>query len=72
LPVDRLLASLRDRLNVALPAGGTALLRLQDPRALVALAATLAPEQRTELFRPAREWHFMYDGRPWWIEGADA
>lgn len=54
---------LRQRMQMSLPDGRTALLRLWDPRVLAAAARDLKPAQRHALFDHLHEWHLLLDGR---------
>ena len=54
-------------LDMALPDGRSALLRLWDPRVLISLVEILNSDQREQLFGQVHEWYLLHDGRRTWI-----
>lgn len=66
-PGPQLAQHLRQQLNVALPEGGTALLRFWDPRVMIGLFNIMAPEQRRQMFEGIEEWHLLDQGNRRWI-----
>lgn len=60
--IDDLAAALRERLNVRLPSGSTALLRYYDARITEDIVALLTPAQRAALFAPAQDWLVQRNG----------
>ncbi|AVR04443.1 hypothetical protein A8H26_17915 [Pluralibacter gergoviae] len=60
-----LVIHLQQNMNIVLPDGQAALLRLQDPRVLLRLAGTLDSQQHHRLTAPVHEWTTTVDGKPW-------
>lgn len=63
MDLDEMAATLRARVQVMLPDGRQALLRLWDPRALANAARDFDEAQRSYLFDGITEWLFFMDGR---------
>jgi hypothetical protein len=63
LDMEGLAQVLQLRLNLTLPSGQTALLRLSDPRVLSNLFSIMTPEQKTAFFYLIEEWHFIQNGQ---------
>lgn len=72
LDMESLAQILQLRLNLTLPSGQIALLRLSDPRVLSNLFSVMAPEQKTAFFYLIEEWHFMQNGQRVWARHTDA
>lgn len=60
---EDLAAALRERLDVRMPNGTTALLRYYDARITGDITALLDPAQRAAFFAPAQEWLTERDGQ---------
>ena len=60
-----LVIHLQQNMNIVLPDGQAALLRLQDPRVQFRLAGTLDSQQHNRLTAPVQEWTTTVDGKPW-------
>lgn len=63
MDLDGMAATLQARVQVELPDGRLALLRLWDPRALANAARDFDEAQRQYLFEGITEWLFFMDGR---------
>ncbi|OWY28897.1 DUF4123 domain-containing protein [Herbaspirillum robiniae] len=63
LDIEALAAMLRQRLDVQLPDGRTAMLRFWDPRVLATIAQDMNDDQRRQFFGDIVEWHLLLDGR---------
>ncbi|CAJ3615660.1 Uncharacterised protein [Burkholderia pseudomallei] len=60
---ERLAAELRERLDVRLPDGRTALLRFYDARILPDIARVMSDAQRSQFFVATYDWLVEIDGR---------
>ncbi|EJN01737.1 DUF4123 domain-containing protein [Herbaspirillum sp. YR522] len=63
LDIESLGAALRQRLDVHLPDGRTAMLRFWDPRVLATIAQDMDDDQRRQFFGDIVEWHLLLNGR---------
>ncbi|NBJ20270.1 DUF4123 domain-containing protein, partial [Burkholderia thailandensis] len=62
-PFERLAAELRERLDVRLPDGRTALFRFYDARILPDIARVMNDAQRSQFFVATYDWLVEIDGR---------
>lgn len=72
MDLEGLAQLLQLRMDLRLPEGKTALLRLSDPRVIDKLLPVFTPAQRLDFFGLIDEWHFMRNGQRVWTARTDA
>lgn len=66
MDMEGLAQVLQLRMDMRLPTGQTALLRIADPRVLGNLFAVMTQEQKATFFDLIEEWHFLQHGQRVW------
>ena len=66
MDMEGLAQVLQLRMDMRLPTGQTALLRIADPRVLGNLFAIMTQEQKAAFFDLIEEWHFLQHGQRVW------